>query len=397
MKPNRKMLTNTAVEALRDGDADLWDAMVPGLHVRTRATGKAFYLYFRTKEGVERRPKLGAVGIVTLAQARENAREMLSQVAAGKDPMADRMKARGEPTMNDVWAAAETTIYGNGLAWDREAKRLYHAHAAPRIGSGRVRHLGVSDVMAFHGALKDTPIEGNRVLAVVSRLFSYAEQREWRTPGSNPCQSVQRYPELKRKRFARPGEIGKIGPILEREAANPKKHAAVAFLYLLVFSGARPSEIEKALPSMIERVDVKDVGRCGVLRLDRGKTGQRDVFLPPQAMKVIDQLPLAGLPLRNRHRKVLAMTVTGLRMPRGLWDKVREEAGCPDLWARDWRRTFATVGFSGGEDKHMVSDLLGHASIQTTNIYALLMQDPAFAAAARIATRMDGLLTSTGS
>ena len=393
-KPNRKVLNNTALDALHPGDADLWDAMVPGLHVRTRASGKAFYLYFRTKDGTERRPKIGVLGIVSIGQARDIARTMLAEVAAGRDPMMDRRKAKGEPTMDEAWAEVEAKVYNRGKAWDREAKRLYTVHVKPRIGGVRVRLVDVDDVGGVHAALKDTPIEANRTLAVMSKVLSYAEApgKKWRDPGTNPCQSVARYPERKRKRFAKPLEIAKIGPLLDREAEDPTRRAAVAFVYLLMFSGARPSEIESALPSMLERVTVKDVGRCGVLRLQEAKRGPRDVFLPPQAMRVIDALPAEGLPLRDRHRRVLAMTLTGIRMPRALWERVRTEAGCPDLWARDWRRTFATVGFSGGEDKHTVSDLLGHASIQTTNIYALLMEDPALAASARIATRMEGLL-----
>jgi integrase len=391
----KKMLTNTALGALRAPDV-LWDTLVPGLHVRARGLSKAYFLYFRTKAGVERRPKLGDTTVLSIAQARDNARAMLAAVAEGRDPMAERTKAKSEPTMDEAWAEVEANVYNCGKAWDREAKRLYELHASPKIGGVRVRALSVTEVRAMHVGMKATPFEANRTLAVVSKICSYGEGGgvEWRAPGSNPCQAVARYPEPKRTRFAKPFELPKLRALLDREAETPARRPAVAFIWLLAFSGARPSEIERALPSMLERVDVKDVGRCGVLRIPEGKTGHRDVFLPPQAMRVIDTLPAAGLPLRDRHRRVQAMTITGLRMPRALWSRVRAEAGCPDLWARDWRRTFATVGFSGGENKHTVSDLLGHASVQTTNIYALLMQDPALAASARIATRMEALLAT---
>lgn len=391
---SRKLsLTNTAIKAILPGWT-LYDVDVPGLQVRYTAKRPAYFLYYRTKAGDERRPKLGDTNIVTLAQARERARTMLAAVADGRDPMAERAKVRGEPTMDELWAEVEAKVYNRGKAWDREAKRLYTTHAAPKVGGLRVGAIDVDDVNAVHAALKGTPIEANRTIAIVSKMLSYAEQpgKKWRAPGTNPCQAIVRYPERKRRRFAKPAELQQIGPLLDGEAENPKRRAAVAFVYLLLYSGARPTEIENALPSMLERVDVKAVGRCGVLRLEEAKTGPRNVFLPPQAMKVIDQLPVAGLPLRDRHRRLLAMTICGIRLPRALWERVRTAAGCPDLWARDARRTFATVAFSGGESKHIVSDLLGHASIQTTNIYALLMEDPAFSAAARIGTRMEGFL-----
>lgn len=386
-------ITNTALRSIQPGET-LYDTDVPGLQLRYTSSRPSYYVYFRTKAGVERRPKLGDAAIITLAQARENARTMLAAVAAGHDPVAEREKLKAEPTMNDLWAEVEAKVYGRGKAWDREAKRLYDAHARKRFGMERVATIDVDAVGAMHAALKATPIEANRALAIVSKMLSYAERPgvKLRAPGSNPCQAIERYPERKRKRFAKPFELPKLRAELDREAEVPERRPAVAFIWLLAFSGARPSEIENALPSMLERVDVKDVGRCGVFRIPDGKTGHRDVFLPPQAMRVIDALPAKGLPLRDRHRRVLAMTITGLRMPRALWGRVRAVAGAPDLWARDWRRTFATVGFSGGENKHLVGALLGHASVQTTDIYAKLMEDPAFAAAARIATRMEALL-----
>jgi hypothetical protein len=44
--------------------------------------------------------------------------------------------------------------------------------------------------------------------------------------------------------------------------------------------------------------------------------------------------------------------------------------------------------------KRVMGNLLGHASPQTTEIYAELMEDPAHAAAAKTAEAMERLLTS---
>src|SRR5258708_40351999 len=123
-------------------------------------------------------------------------------------------------------------------------------------------------------------------------MRSLAERWGWRDTGSNPCQHVERFREVKRRRFATPAEIAKIGPVLDRFAENLEHVTGVAFLYILMFSGARPSEIERAKPSQLERIE-KDGVAYGVLRVD-GKTGPRNVFLPPQAMRVIDKLPEIG-------------------------------------------------------------------------------------------------------
>lgn len=382
---SRKLtLTNTAITAALPGET-LWDIQVPGLHLRVTPTKKAYYLYFRTKLRQERRPKLGDVRILSLAQARENARAMLGEVAGGGDPIADRAVAQAEPTMDDLWDRCAREHWNGGRQWDRDALRLYKRNVAPKVGRLRVRALTYADLEPVRAALAKTPIEGNRTIAILSKMLNLAERFGQRATGTNPCQHLQRFPERKRRRFAKAAEIATIGPLLEAEAtraeAMKNKHTAaelrrgVAFLYILMFSGARPSEIERATWPQLERKD-----DCGVLRIDEGKTGQRDVFLPAVALAHIDRLPKGG------------RTIVGCKMPRRLWERVRTAAGCADLWARDWRRTFATTAMSNGVNPGMVGELLGHKSAQTTKIYAKLMEDPAFAAATATAGHLQTML-----
>lgn len=278
-------------------------------------------------------------------------------------------------TVDALWALVARDCYSRGKRWDAEAKRLYARHLAPSVAAKQVRDVRPADMERIHAKLRTTPVEANRTLAVAAAMFKYAERWELRDLGTNPCQHVPRFKETSRRRFATAEELAKIGPFLEREA--PMHPRAVAFLYLLLYSGARPSEIERVTWQQLDG---------NVLRIEDGKTGRRDVFLPEQAMKVLYHLKvLAGDP--KNHGKVI-----GQGVPRHLWRRLRKELGCADLWARDLRRTFATVGYSAGVDKHLVGDLLGHADPKTTAIYAKLMEAPAVAASAAIANRMAELL-----
>lgn len=371
------VLTNTAIEALLIG-GEIKDDRVPGLSARRHASGFSFMLYYRTKAGIPRRPKIGAYPLLSIAVARDIARSMLAQVAAGKDPVAERQIARGEPDVDALWARCEREHYNRGRGWDSEAKRLYQTNAKPRLGHLRVRSVDYDVIAKLHADMWETPFEANRTLAVISKMLTMAERWKWRDVGSSPCRLIPRYKEESRRRFAKPDELGRIGAALDKHAAAEPE--GVAFLYLLMFSGARPSEIENGTPDMIERVE-RDGQVFGVLRLPEGKTGRRDVFLPPAAMAVIAKLPA--------NRKSLAGTA---RLPRELWETVRTEAGCPDLWARDLRRTFGTVALSNGISLSQVGELLGHKSAQTTKIYARLMEDTAHTAAANVAERIQAAL-----
>src|SRR6185312_15255944 len=288
------MLTNTAIDALQPGQR-LKDDRVPGLEVRANAGGKSFMLYYRTRTGIVRRPKVGNYPVLTLAAAREIARGLLAQVAAGGDPSRERQAQRDAPDLDALWARCEAEHYSQEKKWGRDAKSIYTRHLKKPLGRVKVNEIGVGDLKAIHAALAATPNEANRMIAVASKMLSLAEAWEYRPVGSNPCQAIARYPEKKRRRFATSEEIKRIGACLDKYAADPEHTSGVAFLALLMFSGARPSEIANGTPDMVERR-----GDAGVLRLEHGKTGERSVFLPPQAMRVLDRLPADRKTLSGR-------------------------------------------------------------------------------------------------
>lgn len=372
-------LTNTAIDKLPAGGS-LKDDKVPGLSVRATASGKSWMLYYRTKIGTERRPKLGAYPLVSIAKARDIARSMLVQVAAGQDPVGERDAVKNELTVDDLWDRCEREVWCSGKTWDREAKRLYVTRLKPKLGHLRISAVAYEQVQPIYNSMKATPVAANRVLAVLSKMMRLAEKWRMRPRGTNPVTefSGDKYTERKRKRYAKPEELKSIGAILEHGLGRPDN---IAFLYVLAFSGARPSEIERATPDMVDRVTVK--GRVyGVLRIAEGKTGERTVYLPPQAMAALDRLPA------DRERLAGAF-------PRRLWRSIKAEVGCKDLWCRDLRRTFATVGMSNGVASSQIGELLGHASTQTTKIYAKLMEDAGLKAAGSIADKMAEMLGGT--
>lgn len=364
-------LATKAIETLPVG-ARAKDGQVPGLEARRNVGGVSFLLHYRTEEGIQRRPKIGAYPGMSLADARKIARSMLARVAVGMDPMAERLVARSGPTFDILADRCEREHY-NRTTWHREAMRIYRKNVAPLLGERRLRRLGYEDVAECHRRLSASPATANRTLAVMSRMLNFAERWGWRELGSNPCRHVERYPETARRRYATGEELVKLGQALDRHSEDA---SGVAFIYILLFSGARPSEILNGTPAMLERV-----GERGVLRLFNGKTGRRDVFLPPQAMRVIDRLPADRATLAGRST-----------MPRRLWTKIQKEIGCEDLWLRDLRRTFATIALTNGISLGQVGELLGHASAQTTKVYAKLMEDGAHAATATVAEKLETMM-----
>jgi integrase len=352
-------LSEANIKAAKPGDR-LKDKVVRGLELRATAKAKSFLLYYRAPNGQQRRPKIGEWGQLTLTQARAAAREMLTEVAKGNDPSAERAEARAEPDMTDLWVEY-WKHHGSHKKTGESDQRRWRLHIEPRLGRHKLSEISFTMVAELHAAVSTTsPIEANRVMAQLSKMFSFAHRPlEWMD--RNPTKGVKRNKEVKRERYMEGEEAARISELLHSNAqANP---ASVAFLYLLILTGARCGEIANAKWSQIEGTKLV----LSEHKTDR--TGEkRIIHLPQAAMDVIERLPRTE------------GTITGILSPKKFWERIRVEAGCPDLRMHDLRHSFASAAIAAGLTLAQIGELLGHKSTQTTKRYAHLMDEVASAA-----------------
>lgn len=356
-------LNERNIRAAKVGDV-LTDATVKGLQLRVGPNNKSFLLFYRTKAGQQRRPKLGDWGSITLAQARKAAQELLAEVAAGRDPSASKAEARAEPTVVDLWDEYWKR-HGSKKKSGYADERKWKLHIEPKLGRLKVREVTYTMIDDLHREMsKDTPYEANRVLAQLSTMFNFAiRPLEWSE--KNPTKGVKRNKEEKRKRYMKGEEAAKIAELLDASAKDSP--ASVAFLYLLILTGARCGEIRNARWEWING---------NVLSLPDSKTGAKNVYLPEPALDVLERLPKTS------------GTITGILSPKKLWERVRKEAGCPDLRMHDLRHSFASAALASGLSLAQIGELLGHKSTQTTHRYAHLVEEAATAAATMAADRI---------
>lgn len=367
-------LTSAAIKNAPAGTT-LHDDRVRGLHVRVRATARSFYLYFRTKARQERRPKIGDWPTISLERAREIATVWLRQVAEGHDPVAGWQADAEAPDVATL-AATYMDRHGSKKRTKDEDQRMIDDYIVPKLGTKKVAALTRRDIEDAHASLKGTPYQANRVLALVSKMMSLAVAWEYRT--SNPALRIPRFKEQKRRRYLRPDEavrfcelLTKYGPVYPQQAA---------FLWLLLWTGARPSEIAA----------VKASQRTGNrLELSVHKTDKtnelRVIYLPPQAVEVLDKLPRSW-----------TGTLLGIQSPKHLWTKIVKEAGFEDLRMYDLRHSFASAGVAAGLSLAEIGPLMGHQSTQTTARYAHLMEDIGVDRATRAADVIETMMRGPG-
>jgi integrase len=374
----------------------IWDKedrnSVTGLHLKVSPTGKkVFMLYYRAKTGKQRRIKIGGFPEITLAEARSRAKPILAKVSLGEDPKADWDKSRAEnkikeltvgdlyaKTLNEYWSKDRFIKSG----WKKDVEGFWRNNLEETFGKMAAIKVTPAVIRKWHMGLEDKAFAANRSLEVLSRVFNYAEETELRPIGSNPCTAVEHFQERKRKRFGTLDEAKKLFELLD--AKKEKSPASVAFLYTLIHTGARPISIEEAKWDDLTVIE-KDGACYGILRFHGKSTDatgyEETVILPPTIMKIVETLP-----------RIQGGKIFNCKMPKKLWQNVRASAGCEDLWARDFRRFFASVGMSLGVNVGTIGELLNHSSTQTTKTYAALMDEARITAVASISNHIDKIL-----
>src|SRR5882724_1600463 len=87
----------------RPGAYVLWDSELRGFGLKVLPSGKKVYsLYYRTRDGRQRRPTIGQHGTLTCDQARDVARQWLAEVARGGDPSGARQTQRKAATVKQL-------------------------------------------------------------------------------------------------------------------------------------------------------------------------------------------------------------------------------------------------------------------------------------------------------
>jgi integrase len=394
--------TDSNVAAVQPADRDLWlkDEAVPSFYLRVRPQGGKTYVVKYKRHGVSQTVTIGRVEHWSAAKARTEAKQLLAAVDRREDPAADRAARRAALSLHAV-----ATLWLGFDPMDEQAKpkksakrkastqdgyaRALRLHVIPAVGNLPLDDINTAAVGRIAKGLSDRPSQRNKTLRVLSSLFRWAARNGHCKKGQNPAASdaVERVTEDGRERFLTAEEMTRLGSAI-REAEtvglsvksgdDPKarrviidQHAAAA-MRLLLLTGCRLREI---LNLEWSRIDFER----GIINLSEAKRGRRPVILNAPALQILSELPRFG-------RFVIASTQED--RPRydikRAWQRVRDAAGLTDVRGHDLRHTAGAVSASSGFGLQITGALLGHKSVQATQRYAHLANDPLKRAAERV-------------
>lgn len=255
--------------------------------------------------------------------------------------------------------------------------------------------ISSEDVAAFRGALADRGLAASSVarhLSAVKALHRWLvdervaaedvakDERPPKLPQRLPkaisVSQMQRLLEVAGEP-APDGDAASAGKASDGAAVDPARLRDRALLELLYATGARISEIVA-----LDVDEAASLGEHGLLRVTGKGAKQRLVPVGSYARAAVAAWLVRGraaFAAKGRGSPALLLGARGGRLSRqAAWEiiqRVAEEAGVAGVSPHTFRHSFATHLLEGGADVRVVQELLGHASVATTQIYTHVTAD----------------------
>ena len=173
---------------------EVFDSKVPGLTIRISPQGsKSFSVLYRIG-GRNRRLTLGRYPIVTLADARKRARQVLNQVWQGLDPATEKIRQRADyegslfPAALDEFVETHAKRKTRGA---RETERLLRREFGKPWAKLQVQQITRRHINDLLDGIvnRGTPSAANHAFAAIRRLLNWAVERGYLV--HSPCQGVK--------------------------------------------------------------------------------------------------------------------------------------------------------------------------------------------------------------
>jgi len=340
-------LTDVSVRSLAapaKGQKDYFCNSLPGFGVRVSHGGTRSFFLFTGKEDNRHRQTIGRFGIISLAQARTEAKRLLAE------------QTLGHSKPKSVTFSAALTIFEQQKYPElkprtvHDYKAIFRRHFSKKLGNVRLADIGFETITTITDKLVKTPSEQRHALVVAGTFFRWCVRRRFLK--HNPLDGADVPKAGKRKRVLTDEELVKV-----YRAAQRTPYPFGPIVQLLILTGQRRGEIA-ALHSSWVNVAHK------ILTLPEGfakNSRQHTIPLGGLALSVLAAIEKAGLlfPARGGDSKPFC----GFSKSKKSLDAALQ--GVAPFTLHDLRRTFSTNLAKLGVPPHIKEALLNHISAKT--------------------------------
>ena len=351
------------------------DALCTGLYLVVQTSGRKGWQVRYRHGGVHRRMTLGSYPGLSLADARQRAREALAATTEGRDPAAEVRAAKAPKPQEDrdlikTLVAQFDQRHLSNLKSGRTVRRELDRHVVAVWGERDVHDITKRDVIDLLDGIADTgrAVSANRVRAYLGKFFNWCVERD--ILAASPAMGVKAVTkETSRERVLSDDEIRWLW-----RACDAEGYPWGGLAKVLLLTGQRLGEVA----GMVEAEVEGDLWRLSSARTKNGRA--HDVPLSSAVRGVLEALE------RPAGRAGLMFTTTG-RTPVSGFHKARghlhaameriaaqargEPVDIPHWTFHDLRRTAATGMARLGIAVRVTEAVLNHVSGTGAGIVAV--------------------------
>ncbi|SNS94719.1 site-specific integrase [Sphingopyxis indica] len=381
-------LTKKAVDALKapaSGQAFLWDGELKGFGVRvTKAGIKTFIVQYRNASGKSRRINVGRYGVMTVENARDQAKIKLGAVAAGDDPAEIALNPQDEVTVAALcdWYLEEAeagrilgrrnrAIKKSTLSMD---KSRIETHIKPLLGERIVRTLKVIDIETMQsdiaagktakprgkgrgGITTGGPGVAARSVATLQSILNHGARLD--RIADHPSRGARKLAGNRKQRRLSTTEIKKLGRAMSHAARNGEHPVALAIVRFLLLTGFRISEAQGLQRDWLHE-------EPGYVSFPDTKGDAQIRAIGPSAAKLA-----ADQPIREGCPYVFPSDVGEghYTAAKACLARLCATVGIENVTPHTLRHTFGSVAGDLGFSELTIRALLGHAAQSVTQGY----------------------------
>ncbi len=357
-------LTKTIIHDAEPKDTayELRDTEVRGFLCKINPTGtKSFYLSYRTQTRQRRKLKVGDYGVYKVQEAREIARKWLQEVREGGDPSQRRSEKRDTPTLSylcDRFMRDHSELF-NKPSTQRGYQQQIAQRIEPSMGKMLISEVCRADILKMMRDNAYAPIQANRTLALLKKMFNCAELWGLREEGTNPCRLVKMYPTKPKTRLLTDAEVKAIFEAMETIEYEQRIPWVFTLACRLQFAFA--ARINEILNLEWAWVDFEKA----IIRWPDSKTGVMEKYIDPDTLQLLEDAPSRDA------SDYVCPAVTDACRPLSCdvyyssgWRRILEKAGVEHCGTHHVRHRAATDIANAVDNVRTGMQMTGHKTVQ---------------------------------
>lgn len=340
----------------KEGRSEYVDGLCPGLHLRvTYKDVRTFSIMFRLNGKLTRRT-IGRYPLVTLANARKSALDVMRKAQEGIDAREHRAREDSTLTCGELVAAyIEKHLKPNTRSWRNVASGLKHGRM-DRLVKQRVADVRRKDIIALIDGIvaEGKPQAAINHLRYLKMIFNWAASRDMIS--ANPCDGVK--PPGRTFERDRVLSDDEIALVWRATASLPAPYGAMYRMFFL--TGQRRSEVATMQWNEI-------IGATWTIPRQKVKKDR------PHAVPLTD-IALATLASLTRYGDdAFVFTTNGGDRPSSNFSKIKQEldrlSGASGWTIHDLRRTVRSKLAELGVPEIVARKVLNHETGKVDRIY----------------------------